>query len=349
MEHHHHHWLEKLQVQIVTAAGLFAMYFLAWPIVRPPHDPLSPMVFLPLGGLGSMAAFAGVFCVLVAVCAVVTIAVRPVAALLAATLAAGGASLRSEQIRRVFWARQADMAGLYTELMLEAIMLALLAALAVLIVFLVRRLMAAVRPNWMWTDPVAELTDEQRANAGDAPMDKVKLIPLDFVAAIYVYLRSLMVGASKDASREVGLRETIPVTVGRCLACVAVASLIAVLLLMALMRSADRGQIIFALVASFTVAVFVGHQLFPQPYALVIWALPMVIAVVFYAIAWAVAPAAGHVTDWAKVNMLFRALPIDWLAAGGGGALLGFWASQRVHEYRLVHHHHEQEKEQGDK
>jgi len=347
MEHHHHHVLEKLQVQVITVAGLLAVYFLAWPIVRPPHDPLSPMVFLPLGGLATMAAFAGVFCVLVAVCAVVTIAVRPVAGLLAATLAAGGVSLRSERIFDLLCVRKADIAGLYTELMLEAVMLALLAAVAALIVFLVRRLIATVRPTWIWTDPVAELTAEQRDSAGDAPMDKAKLIPLDFLAAIYAYLRSLMVTAGKSASRKAGLREAIPVAVGRCLACTAVASVIAILLLMALMRSADRGQIIFALVASFTIAVFVGHQLFPQPYALVIWALPMVIAVGFYVVAWAVAPAAGEVTNWAKVNMLFRALPVDWLTAGGGGALLGFWASQRVHEFRLVHHHHEQEKEQG--
>jgi hypothetical protein len=28
------------------------------------------------------------------------------------------------------------------------------------------------------------------------------------------------------------------------------------------------------------------------------------------------------------------ALPIDWMTVGEGGALLGYWVSQRIHEIR---------------
>jgi len=321
MEHHHFHWLEKLQVQIITILGLLAVYFLAWPMVRP-ADPLSPMTFLPLGGYGSAAGFAVVFCVLVAICAVATITVRPVGALLAATLAAGGVSLRSPQIRALLWARQGDMGNLYVQLMLEAAMLAMLAAAAALIVFLVRRTARAINSNWLWKDPMVEMP------SADAPKAKP---PRPGRLAV---LRT-------NGARGTGRREATPIVVWRCAACIVLATVIATVLLVAVMRSSDRGQIIFALVTSFTVGLFVAHQVFPQPYALVAWVLPMIISIAFYAVA-CMGMAAGPGGDWAHVNMLFRALPVDWLTAGGGGALLGFWASQRVHEYRHVHHRHEQ-------
>ena len=322
----------------MTLAGVLAVYFLAWPVVRP-ADPLSPMTFLPLGGYASAGAFAGMFCVLVGLCAVVTVAVRPVGALLAATLSAGAVSLRSPQIRGLLWTRPADLDGVYSELMLEAVMLAMLAALASLIAYLVRRLVGAVRPEWVWTDPLADLTDEQRKNVTDAPGDtKGGLVAFVFGSAAHTMLVSL----GKEGSRTAGRRDPMRIVLARCFACVAMAGVIAVVILMVVMRSADRGQIIFALVASFTAGVFFAHQAFPQPHALIVWVLPMVIAIGFYAAAWLVATP-GQAADWAKVNVLFRALPVDWLTAGGGGALLGFWASHRVHEFRHLHGHHAHE------
>ena len=294
MEHHHFHWLEKLQVQIMTVLGLLGVYFLAWPIVRP-DDPLSPMTFLPLGGYGGAAGFAVVFCVLVALCAVATVKVRPVGALLSATLSAGGVTLRSPQIRALLWARQGDMGRLYGQLMIEVATMAVLAAAAALIVLLVRRLARTINPNWSWKDPMADESDQRPAAA-------VMLV--------------------------------------RCAACVVLAAVIATVILAVTMRSADRGQIIFAMLLSFTVGVFVAHQVFPQPYALSVWVLPMVIAAFFYAVGWAHARSDVGAA-WVDVNMLFRALPVDWLTAGGGGALLGFWISQRVYEFRHVHLQHE--------
>lgn len=335
MEHHHFHWLEKLQVQIITIAGLLAVYFLAWPVVRP-ADPLSPMTFLPLAGYGSTVNFAAVFCMLVAICAVVTVAVRPVGALLAATLAAGGVSLRSPQIRSLLWTRQGDMAAMYGELMLEAALLAVLAAAAALIVVLVRRMMAAIRPNWLWKDPLAE---QQHARIDNAPAGRSKASRADRLAAMR-YLRLLTADAREHGGRTGGRREPVRIRLGRCLACVLMASAIAIVMLAVIMRSTDRGQIIFALLASFTVGVFFAHQVFPQPYALTVWILPMVIAVGVYAAA-STGATSSQVGGWARVSTLYRALPVDWLTAGGGGALLGFWVSQRVHEFRCMHHHYE--------
>jgi len=339
MEHHHFHWLEKLQVQIMTIVGLLAVYFLAWPAVRP-DDPLAPMTFLPLGGYGSAAGFAIVFCLLVAVCAAATVAVRPVGGLLSATLAAGAVSLRSPQIRALLWARQGDVGNLYAQLMAEALMLAVLATVASLIVFVVRRTAAAINPNWLWKNPMTEPADPQREEASDSPAAKVETSSPDADATLWARIRSAVHAAGQQASRVAGRREGARLMVGRCAACVLVAAIIATVMLVAVMQSSDRGQIIFALLVSFTVGLFVAHQIFPQPHALVAWVLPMIIAVGFYAMAWAGVRPDGP-GDWARVNVLFRALPVDWLTAGGGGALLGFWISQRVHEYRHVHHGHE--------
>ena len=279
----------------MTVLGLLGVYFLAWPIVRP-DDPLSPMTFLPLGNYGSAVGFAVVFCMLVAVCAIATVKVRPVGALLSATLAVGGVSLRSPQIRAMLWDRQGDLGGLYAQLMIEVATMALLAAAASLIVLLVRRAAGAINPDWLWKDPMA-------AESAERPAATVEL--------------------------------------GRCAVSVVLAGVIATVILAATMRSADRGQILFALLVSFTVAVFVAHQVFPQPYALSVWVLPMVIAVFFYAVAW-VKMRSGVAGGWVAVHTLFRALPVDWMTAGGGGALLGFWVSQRVHEFRHVHPQHQE-------
>lgn len=317
----------------MTVVGILAVYFLAWPVVRP-ADPLSPVTFLPLGGYGSAVWFAAVFFILVAACAVATVAVRPVGALLAATLSAGAVSLRSQQIRALLWVRQDDLGGLYHQLMLEAAMLAVLAGAASLIVLFIRRTARGINENWLWKDPMAEAPPAGEADGRtSSPANKPPQTRSDWRG----HMSLIRVGPARGAGR----REAMPITVARSLACAILAGIIAVVILVVVMQSADRGQIIFALVTSFTVGLFFAHQIFPQPYALVVWILPMLIAVGFYAAAWT-GMTPGRPDDWAKVNMLYRALPVDWLTAGGGGALLGFWISQRVHEFRHVHHHHQQ-------
>ena len=113
----------------------------------------------------------------------------------------------------------------------------------------------------------------------------------------------------------------------------AVATVIAAGLLLALMRSSDRGQIVFALVASFFLAVFVAHQKFPTPCGAGAWMLPALLAVCSYVLA-ATAGVGPGPQGWIEVSHYARALPVDWMTAGAGGAMLGYWVSLRVHEAR---------------
>ncbi len=125
-------------------------------------------------------------------------------------------------------------------------------------------------------------------------------------------------------------------TAGQTLvSCVAILVGVSIAMLISLMRSADRGQVIFALVASFFLAFLLAGQLFPSRYAVLGWLLPLAVGVAAYAIA-AVSALPEGPQSWVSTSMYARALPIDWIAAGGTGAALGEWISLRVHRARIL-------------
>ena len=125
-------------------------------------------------------------------------------------------------------------------------------------------------------------------------------------------------------------------TAGQALiSCIAVVVGVSIAMLISLMRSADRGQIIFAMVASFFLAFLLAGQLFPSRYAVLGWLLPLAAGVASYAIA-AISALPEGPQSWVSTSMYARALPIDWIAAGGAGAALGEWISRRVHRARIL-------------
>jgi len=294
MNHRRFHWLEKIQVELATLVALAAVYFLVWPHLRP-DDPEGPVTFVSVGGYGHLAAFALIVWVLAAAAAVVTIHSRPEGAMLAAFIGAGGVSLHSPSVRPLLWLWQDRLAGLYGRLILEVLLLAAVLAVAAGIVLLVRRMIAAIRPGWIWRSPVG---------AAPAP-------------------------AQSGSGRRRGNRDLL----ARSIACLLLGMLIAVILLLLLMRSGDRGQALFALLMSFVVGVMVAHQVFPSPYSVVAWTMPVATAIVFYVL-FALSSMSGSSNAWTRVPFYAYALPIDWMTVGAGGALLGFWISQRIHEIR---------------
>lgn len=337
MNHQKSHWLEKLQVQLAAGVALAAIYFLFWGAFRP-EDPQLPITFLPTGSFGQGLAFAGFVVLLSGACALVTISSRPQGALLAALIGAGGVSLRSHQIRSLLWTSQSEFGNLYLKLMVEIVLLGAVLLVASVAVAFIRGIIGRIRPGWVWKDPLKNLTDEQRKKAGKALLDRARFYGIDPASAIAAFLlnrfkRALTAAATRpEAQAAPGKTRDV---IRRCLTFMLLGIGVGMALLLPFMQSADRGQILFALLASMTLAVLIAHQVFPTGCGTAAWGVPVALALLLYGLAAWIAGGAGDL-GWADVPFYARALPIDWLTAGCGGAMLGFWISSRIHELRLL-------------
>lgn len=299
------HLLEKLQVQLAAAGALCVVYFLLAPAVWL-QGSLRPLAFLPTGDYAQAAAFAVGLWILAAVCAVATITARPAGAMLAVLIGAGGLSLRSEGIRALLWDRQGELGGLYGELVLEVVMMFVILAAAAAVIGLVRRVAGRLVPGWVWRDPLPEVHtsgDRRHRPLGEAAKRR---------EIIKRYAWSLLLGIA-----------------------------LALVLVLLLMRSADRGQILFGLLAGFGVAAAVANYVFPVSGGSIFLVMPMLTAVLFYALA-----GATYVPDppqgWINVPLYAHPLPIDWLAAGGAGAVLGYFISARIRQLHGIERHEEE-------
>lgn len=334
MDHRRHHWLEKFQVQLVTVLVLAVVYFGLWPLLRG-RDPHGALSLLAEGSFAKLALFAAVFWLLAGLAAAATFSGRPSGTRIVLLIGMAGLSLQSGQIRTLLWPRLENLDALYVTLIVEVLFLAAMLIVADVIIGLVRGSIGRLMPNWLWKNPLADLSEKERAKLGQAKIDRTYFVGglLD-TAVLNLFMdafRKAGAEGSKKAPHAAPSRETLART-GEFLL---LALVISVALLLALMRSSNRGQILFALLASFFLATLIAHQVFPCPYGAVGWILPIFLAVCFYALA-AVSGIGTPPQGWIEVSTYARALPIDWLTAGGGGATAGFWASWRVHEARSL-------------
>jgi len=317
MTHRRVHLLEKFQVQLATGAALAAVYFVAWRWVRP-WDPEAPVVLLAGGRPGSALALAAVAIVLAVACTLVTLSSRPEGALLAALVGAGGVSLRSPSIRALLWRRNDALPAMYGELIIEVLALAAVLLAVALVVDLIRAAVGAVRPNWLWRDP------------------RGKAEPLHPDARPY----SLIIGLPRAVASTGAAAPSRPGSknpprhrlFARALACLMVCLAGSTVMLALLLQSADRGQVIFAVFASFLLGAVLAQQLFAAKHSLAVWITPFILAVATYVLA--ASSAVGGEQAWMRVPFYGQVLPIDWLTAGAGGAVLGYWISARIHEAR---------------
>jgi hypothetical protein len=309
--------------------------------------------------------FAAAVWVLAGACALVTISARPEGALLASLIGAGGMSLRSAAVRPLLWR---DLGSLHGQFIADMLILVAVVLVALVVVALVRWAIGWVRPRWLWRSPIAGLTEDERkgpagaakgdgdssasrvparqaVTGGDAPRAFLRVLASVFAPGL---ARS---GALGGPGRDVSdpgtsaARRKAPVR-KLCLAglgCAALAAVIAVAVILLLMRSAQRGQILFAVFVGSFVALFLSHQAFPTSLTPVAWAVPMLVGIGFYVLAaFAVGgPGASYggaagPGAWADVPFYAQVLPVDWLTGGGGGGLLGYWLSCRVQELRHI-------------
>jgi hypothetical protein len=237
-------------------------------------------------------------------------------------------------MRVLLWSHQDKLGLLFAKLIGEVLLLALLAVCAGLIISLVHWMMSRLNPKWAWRDRTASLTDKQH---GDGHRSEAR-------APLPSLLRALIAAARPAAARKTDRRLATQVLL-RAVYCVGLGTPIAIALTLVVMQSANRGQIIFALLGSLFVAAFLAYQTFPVASSLPAMAMMVLSAVAIYALAGAMSISGTH-GAWMNVEFFAQALPVDWLAAAGGGAVLGYWVSSRAGEAR--HWREIEEKSEGE-
>ncbi len=318
------HLIEKLQVQIAALLAVIVVYALLWPFFEP-VDPETPTLLFGTVGVPHAWLFALAVLAVAAVSAAATTHARPAGAVLVTLLGAGGLSLRSEPVWRLLVLRQGDggVGTLLLWMILETLALAVLALAATLLIALVRGLIARRRPTWVWHSRI------------EPPVGEGEPGP-----SLHRRLReSVLITMGWPHEPETGVKEEL----ARGVSCLLMGALVSVLLLGVLMQSTARGQILFALLMSFLLGTLAAHQVFPARVTGLAWVTPMITGIACYLL--------GMLTTvrtvplpWTTVPVWARALPIDWLAAGGGGAVAGMWLSARIHEHKQMETEQKQER-----
>jgi hypothetical protein len=331
------HWRvqrkELLQVQVVTGIALALTYFLIWPMLRP-ADPQGPLALLAEGNVPGILAILLVMAVAAAVTSAVTVHSRPVGSVTAALLGTGGLSLASPPLHGLLWARQGEFGGMYMGFIFELLALSVGVIVVCLVVNLVRQGIAGINPRWVWRDPLASSEASDPQTPAVRRTTKPTGNPLAFLLEVIGRRGSVSYGKKRSALDEAK----------SLAACVLLATVLSVVLYMVLVQSRERGQVLFALLASFTVAVLVAHQASPTALAGPLLGMPIIIGVVIYLLGMFASAGVGDVHNaWLGVPTYAHALPLDWITAGVGGAGLGFWISSRIHELR----HMEKREQQG--
>jgi hypothetical protein len=219
---------------------------------------------------------------------------------------------------------------MYVKLLMETLLLGAALVVGLLATGFVRSALRGISPRLLWAGPGGEVAGPAglpiHRSFGEGRLyfgDMLPLVGMDWPVAVPVGKKG-----QPAAKPQAGVRAQTGMFL-------AVGLVMAAVLLLSLMRSGDRGQIIFAMFASFFLASLVAQQLFPRSLGGLAWIMPFVLAVVFYALG-AASVASSDPQAWIRVPDYARALPIDWLTAGVSGALAGCWTSSRIHEERLV-------------
>lgn len=332
MDYKRFHLFEKTQV-LVTGGGLLAVVFFWLGGYFRPADPLGPIAMLSNGNRETLLLAGGLLLLLAVLAGMTTTRSRPEGGLLTPLVALGGLSLLSDPIRTLLWSYPGTRMDLYGQLILEVLLLGVAVLLAETVFVLVRMLMAKAHAEWVWTNPLDQLTDEQRKILHESQVNFRWDGNLWNWDPVFIPLgaRNTLVGniiALLAHRRDSQARKDHPVAKAfqRGAACLFTGVVAGVILVSLLMPSAQRGQILFSLFAGFTLAALAAQHLFPTRAMFVAWLMPVLTAIIFYLLA-------GLTRG--SIRPQYEALPIDWITAGCSGALLGFWIAGRMRESRV--------------
>ncbi|MFP4104941.1 MAG: hypothetical protein ACLFVU_02530 [Phycisphaerae bacterium] len=330
MDHSKLHWLEKFQTQLAAVLVLAAMYFLIWPLIAP-ADPQAAVTFLPQGLYAEIIVYALAVWVLSALVAVLTIHARPESAMVATLIGAGGIALRSSRVRFLYMFNQDSLGGVFLGMIFELLILAIILIVASAIITFIRSRVESVKPRWVRKPKLEHLPEAQRMPVALSPGGASVIRWLVFLNLVPLEARPTEEDRQprkSAATQKINLLH-------QSVQFLAVGAVVAVLLLGLLLRSPDRGQVVFAVLASFTLGTLAAELLFPTPLGVLAWLLPLLAGIV--CCLWgAVTPVPDAAAGWAVVPLQARALPIDWMTFGVGGAFWGYWMGLRMHERWII-------------
>jgi len=345
MTHRQVHFLEKIEFQVTAIAAAAVVYWFVWPSLIP-GDPEWPICFVACGAYAHLFMLVGFACLIGLACGALTVTARPQTAAMALALGLGGLSLRSPRIRSLLWQQQDSMHALYWRMALEV--LVLLAAIVIAGVFagIGRRIAGSLAGKLLWRDPLLELDGHRRkANNGElAKRPAKKLKKTDPPGQLALLFRPLGNMFANDGRID-GLpgRDTAVRGVLGFMISVTASAIIVFLLL----RSPERGQTLFAVFAGCFLGVFISQKFVPTRTNVTAWATPAVLGVLLYVLA-AVSSVGSGRGAWMTVAPYARVLPIDWLTAGLGGAMLGQWENLRMREALYIEESEDSQTNNGE-
>ena len=334
MTHRQVHFLEKIEFQVTAIAAAAVVYWFVWPLLIP-GDPEWPIFFIARGAYASMWMLAGFACVIGLVCGATTVTARPQTAAMALVLGLGGLSLRSPRIRSLLWASQDSMSVMYWRMALEVLVLMAVVVIAAAVACIGRRITASLAGGLLWRDPLIDLDEDRRAayNRELAARNAEKPSPWSAWAVVSLLsapLGIIWVPNAKRSEKLLGRDTAIRGLLGFMIS--VTGSAIVVFLLL---RSPERGQVLFALFAGCFLGVFFSQRIVPTRTNVTAWATPAVMGVLLYVLGAISSFGVGR-GAWMDVAFYARALPIDWMTAGLGGAMLGHWEDLRMREARYI-------------
>ncbi len=322
---HRLHWLEKFVVQVAAAVTALAAYSVLWPLVEA-CDPEGPLTFFVGGQLQRLAWLAIGLWALAAVCGAATLISRPQGAMLALLVGMGALSVRSPGISPLLWTNMGQGWQLYTLLIVEIVVLTIVLLVADFIAANVRNVVGRVLPGWLWKP----LPEEIAGSAEGQVQLRGRVLETVIIGAMIQLIG--FIGQRRLKADDKKSRRKVMIQTGQFLL---IAVVLAIALMLTIMRSCQRGQIIFALLGTFFLATLIAHQIAPTPLVAVTWCYPLNMAIIFYMLA-AISTVGQPPQGWIHVSLFGRVLPIDWLTAGVGGAMMGGWVSNRMHDAKHI-------------
>ncbi len=310
MHYRRRFWLEKVTVQaaLVVAVALLAVGLGAVIRCRDPFDGVS---FLLDGNLAGLAMATGALWLLAAAAGPALTHVRPVGAMLVVAAGGAGMCLRSPWARPWLWSQTGNYPRMFIVWIIELLVLTFILIVAGVIMDATRRL-AADRWGWqLWTDPGKDDDDTPHVNP---PY-------LDLLGGVGAMIADARTNGPAGHKR---LMQT--------LGGMAVMVAISITLVTVFLKSPERGQVLFAVLASTALAAYITLHLLPVRVAMAALLVPLLTGLAFYALAISSAPAGQGPTAWVDVKLYAQVLPIDWVFAGSTGTMLGCWLGHRVFE-----------------